>query len=444
MNITVEQLEPCRKLVRVEIPAADVDAAFGSATASIVKEVKLPGFRPGKAPREMVVRQYAKAIADEAKRKLVSEAYGKALKEKDLKPIMEPEVEVAQFGKGQDLLFSAKIELGPEFEMPEYAGLPARKETRSVTEEDVTKAISVLRENRADYSDVDRAAGEGDIVVVNYTGTSEGKPLTEFAPTARGLTKQENFWVIIRPGSFIPGFSEQLLGSKAGDRKTVEVDFPADFVSQPLAGRHGTYEVEVIGVKDRILPDDAKLAELYEAESFEKLVEGVRKDLEKELERKADRSIRSQLVAALAAKAQFDLPPTVVQSHTREIIQEIVLENQQRGISKEQIDEKKQEIFKFADANARERVKLSYLLGRVADKEGIKVTNQELSSRVVAMAMEREEEPEQLAKELKESGQLGRVYEQILFAKAVDVLQAKAAVEEVPAGTLGPEAASEE
>lgn len=443
MNITVEQLEPCRKLVRVEIPAAKVDEAFGSATTAIAREAKLPGFRPGKAPTAMVVKQYAKAIAEEAKRGLISEAYGKALKENNLKPILDPELEVAQFGRGQDLLFSAKVELAPEFELPEYAGLPARKEARTVTDEDVAKAVAVLRENRADYADVERPAAEGDIVVVNYTATSEGKPLTEFAPTARGLTQQKDFWVIIRPGSFIPGFSEQLVGLSKGDRKQVEVDFPADFVSKPLAGRHGTYEVEVVGVKDRVLPDDEKLAKAYEAESFEKLLEGVRKDLEEELRRKTDRSIRSQLVAALAGRVQFELPPTVVQSHTREIIQEIVLENQQRGIGKEQIDEKKQEIFRFADTNARERVKLSYLLGRIAEKEGIKVTNQELSSRVIAMAAEREMNPEQLAKELKESGQLGRVYEQILFAKAVDKLHEKAAIEEVPVGTLAPEGPGE-
>src|SRR6185295_1976425 len=140
-------------------------------------------------------------------------------------------------------------------------------------------------------------AQTGDVVVVNYTATTDGKPLTELAPTAKGLTEQKNFWVEMKADSFIPGFTEQLQGTKAGDKRTITVDFPADFVAKELSGKKGVYETEVVEVKERTLPAmDDELAKSFEAESLEKLKEGVRRDLENELKYKLQRDTRAQIV----------------------------------------------------------------------------------------------------------------------------------------------------
>jgi trigger factor len=178
------------------------------------KEASLPGFRPGKAPIPMVVKKYDAEIKDEVKRKLIGDSYRDALKEKNIDVLGYPDIEEIQFGRGQALQFAATIETPPEFQLPEYKGLPIKREAKEVTDADVVKALDMLREQRADFKKVERPLATGDIAVVNYTGTSEGQPLTEIAPTAKGLTAQQGFWVEMKNDSFIPGFSEQLQGRK--------------------------------------------------------------------------------------------------------------------------------------------------------------------------------------------------------------------------------------
>src|SRR5207302_5901013 len=144
-----------------------------------------------------------------------------------------------------------------------------------VTEEDMGRALDALRAQQTTFKAADRPVQIGDIVVVNYSGTSDGKPITEIAPTAKGLTEQKNFWIDVPSNSFIPGFADQLIGAKAGDKRTVNVDFPADFVTPQLAGKKGSYEVEVVEVKEKVLPvlDDV-FAKSYGAENLDKLREG--------------------------------------------------------------------------------------------------------------------------------------------------------------------------
>jgi len=294
------------------------------------------------------------------------------------------------------------------------------------------RALTVLRDRMATYNDVDRAAQNGDIVVVNYTGTSEDKPLTDFAPTARGLTQQQNFWMEIKPGHFIPGFTEQLVGAKKGEKRTVNVDFPADFVAQQLSGKKGTYEVEIVQVKEKVLPEVTDdFAKQWGAENAEKLREGVRKDLEAQLEENTRKSIRAQVVEGLSRKVQVDLPETLVQGETRNTIYDIVAENQQRGITKEAMDEKKDQIFQYASNSAKERLKVAFLLGRVAEKENIKVEQEEIAGRVLQIAQERQIKPEKLVKDLQKSNGFPQIHEQILMSKVVDFLEKNAAIEEV-------------
>ena len=132
--------------------------------------------------------------------------------------VVNPDIEEIQFGRGQALQFAATIETEPEFELPEYKGLAVKRESAVVTEDDVARALKVLQDQRAEYKDVDRAVQSDDFVVISYTGTCEGKPIAEIAPTARGLSEQKNFWVHVQPGQFIPGFTEQLVGTKAGQQ----------------------------------------------------------------------------------------------------------------------------------------------------------------------------------------------------------------------------------
>lgn len=436
VNVTVETLAPCKKLLRVEVDVQTVDAAFENTTKEFQRFAQLPGFRPGKAPRDLVLKSYAGRIEEEVKKKLIPDSYRKALEQEKLKPVVYPDIEEIQFGKGQSLQFAATIETEPEFELPDYKGLEIKREKAVVTDADLERAISTLRDQRATYTDVEREVKTGDYVVVNYTGTSEGKPLTDIAPTAKGLTKQENFWMNIAKDQFIPGFTEQLVGAKKGDTVKVTVDFPADFVSQPLAGKKGDYEVTINQVKEKGLPEvNEEFAKSWGAEDLDKLKEGVKNDLQNELNKKQSESLSRQVLQALFAKVSYELPETVVNSETRNLIYNVVNENQRRGVDRDTIETHKDQIFASANTTAKERVKAMFLFHRIAEKEGIKVEQQEVAQQVMAMAEQYQMKPEKLVKELEKNNGFQEIHERILSAKVMDFLQLNAKIEEVAAAS---------
>ncbi len=432
MNITVETLAPCKKLVRVELDAKLVDETFATITKNFQKSAALPGFRPGKAPLPMVVKKYDAEIKDEAKRQLIGDSYRKALDEKKINAIGYPDIEEIQFERGQSLLFAATVETAPEFELPEYKGLPVKRDNRVVVDVDVDRALELLARQQVKFETVAREVRDGDVAVVNYTGTVEGKPITDLAPTAKGLTEQKNFWVDVIPDSFIPGFALQLKDAKAGDKRTVNVEFPADFVTKELATLKGVYEVEVVEVKEKILPaiDDA-FAKSYGAEDLAKLREGVRRDLESELKASQEKSIRNQLLGGLLGKVTFDLPEAVVAQETRNVVYNIVQENSKRGVARELIEQQKDQIYSAAASSAKDRVKLSFLVQRIAAKEGIQVSQDEVIHRVQALATAYQIPVEKFIKDLQKRNGVNEIYEQIAHEKVVRLLEQNAQFEEV-------------
>jgi trigger factor len=436
VNVSVENLAPCKKLVRVEVESQKVDETFESITKDFQRQAAFPGFRPGKAPRDMVLRKYEKDIEDEVKKKLISDSYRKAIEEQNFDVLGYPDIEEIQFGRGQTLQFAATIETAPEFELPEYKNLPVKKEIRSVTEEDIERALVGLREQQASFNTVQRPAQTGDVVVVNYTGTVDGKPITELAPVAKGLSEKQNFWIEMQSQSFIPGFADQLQGANAGDKRTVNVEFPQDFVTPELAGKKGVYAVEVVEVKEKALPAvDETFAKALGAEGVDKLREGVRRDLENELSFSQTRNMRGQVIRGLLERVNFELPETAVVQETKNVVYDIVRENQKRGISRESIEQQKEQIYSAATHGAKERVKISFLLGKIAEKEKITASQEELSQRVLQLAQMYQIPPDKLVKDLQKRNGLAQVYDDLVKEKVVDFLQQNAKIEEVPAAT---------
>ena len=434
MNITVENLAPCTKLLRVEVDAKAVDEVFDAITKDFQKQAALPGFRPGKAPREMVLKKFEPDIKTEVKRKLIGESYRQALDEKKISVIGAPDIEEIQFGRGQALQFAATIETAPEFQLPEYKGLPAKREVKSVTAADVDRAVEMLAKQHTKFETVARELRPGDVAVVNYTGTCDDKPISDTAPTAKGLTEQKNFWVDAAPEAFLPGFADQLMGAKAGDRRTVNVDFPADFATKPLAGKKGVYAVEIVEVKEKVLPvmDDA-FAKKYDAENLAKLREGVQRDLENELKYSQGRAVRGQIIHALLAATNFDLPETAVAHETRNVVYDIVRENTQRGIARDLIEKQKDQIYSSAAQSAKERVKLSFLIQRIAEREAIQVSQDEVLKRVQSLAMAYQIPLEKFLKDLQKRNGVAELYDQIAHEKVLAFLEQNAKIEEVPA-----------
>ena len=432
MEVTITDLSPCKKQLRIEIDAETVNAKFDAVAKDFRRHAHLPGFRPGKAPLANVMRSYGDKIGEEAKRTLMSDSYAKALKENELRPVIMPEVEELQFGHGKPFQYLATLEVTPAFEMPEYIGIEVEKERHSVNDADIAKALDTLREQRVSYADMDRPAVEDDFIVVNFTGTIDDKPITDLIKVARGLTEQKNFWLHKTQNPLIPGTVEALIGSSKGDKKTVTVTIPDDFVYEEIVGKEAKYEIEVVQVKEKSLPElDDKFAKGFGAESMDKLREGVESDLKNELEYSKKKSIRNQCVDKLLGAVNCDLPETIVNEATRAAVHNIVQQNHQRGVGKEIIEENKDKIYANAKTDAEVRVKANYILSKIAEKEGIKVTDQELSRQVAAMAAQQKVKPQKLAQQLKDNGTIYQVQEEIMNAKVIDLLEEKAKVTEI-------------
>jgi trigger factor len=432
VEVTITDLSPCKKQLRIEIDAETVNAKFDAVAKDFRRHANLPGFRPGKAPLANVMRSYGDKIGEEAKRTLMSDSYSKALKENDLRPVIMPEVEELQFGHGKPFQYLATLEVTPAFELPEYNGIEVEKERRTVSDADVAKALDTLREQRVSYADVDRPAGEDDFIVVNFTGTIDDKPITDLVKVARGLTEQKNFWLHTKQNPLIPGIVEALIGSGKDDKKTVTVTIPDDFIYEELIGKEAKYEIEIVQVKEKFLPElDDAFAKGFGAESMDKLREGVENDLKNELEYSLKKSIRNQCVDKLLSAVNCDLPETIVNEATRAAVHNIVQQNHQRGVGKDIIEENKDRIYANAKADAEVRVRANYILSRIAEKEGIKVTDQELSRQIAAIAAQQKVKPQKLAQQLKDNGTLYQVQEEIMNGKVIDLLEEKAKVTEI-------------
>lgn len=433
VNVSLENVGPCKKLIRIEVPVDRVKTEYDRLTRETQRQARIPGFRPGKAPLPLVLKSLSQHIESELKRTLVQKCYREAVEQHQLRPITSADIEDQPWSPGQPLCFTATVEIEPEFELPDYKLLPVRRDSRVVSTEDVHRAVAMFRDQKSQFIDVARPIQNGDFVVVNYTGTCEGKPITELAPTAQGLTEQKNFWLQVDPEGFIPGFTPQLVGASAGEKRPVTVTFPADFVTRELAGKPGLFDVEIVQVKEKQLPplDDA-LAKSLGAENLDRLQEVVKANLEVELKGKQQRLVRDQLVARLLSRVNIELPESLVDHETRNAVYDIVRANQERGVTKESIDERKEEIYSVANNNARERVKAMIILGRVAAKEGITTTKEEVLERVARLAAAYQVKPDKFLRQLHERGALGQVQRQIIEAKVLDALELYAQVEDAP------------
>ncbi len=433
VNATVDDLGGCKRLVRIEVPVGIVDGILEETTAQFAKFAQLPGFRPGKAPKHMVVKSFANRIEEEAKKKLLEESFRTATEQIKLRIIVTLNVEEQSFGRGMPFNYTVTCEIAPEFTVPEYKALAVRREIAVASDADVERAVNILREQHVKYNDVSRPAQDGDVVVINYKATVDGKPLTDVAPTARGLSEKTGFWVAVAKDSFIPGFTEPLVGASAGDKRTIPITFPADFVSNELSNRSAVYDVEVTGVKEKILPVvDEAFAKGFGAESVEELMAGIRRDLQNELDSRQRTSVRDQLLKSLLGAVEFNLPESLVTSETRNVVYGIVNQNQQRGVASELIEQKKDEIFSSASASAKDRVKAGFILNRIADLEKIKVDQREVTQRIIAIAQQRNEPPEKVAKQLKEQNAIQDIAHDILTSKVLDYIELNAKVDEVP------------
>jgi trigger factor len=431
MNITVEDVAPCKKRLKIEVPANRVQQAYDRVTDDFQKEARIPGFRPGHAPRTVVLKKYRKDIASETQRTLVPEAYQEAISEKKLRVVSPPAIEDLKYQPGLSLSFSTLVELAPEFRLPNYKGLVLKKQETEVTDEDVDKMLKNLADQRAKFEDApERPLAMDDFAVISYTGTLNGQPLIELISEAKNLASNPQFWLWMRPEAFLPKFAEQLVGLNKGEKRTVQVEFPADFAQAAVAGKTAQYEVELKEIKIKNAPEiDEAFAQDLAKLSLADLKSRIRENLVQDKQTQAGRASRNEAVQKLISAVEFDLPASTVDEETHAAVYDIVAENQARGVPANILEEKKDEIFTNAARSARDMVKFRFIAAQIAENEKIEVTNDQVGQHLAYVAQRENITLEKMAERVRKNNAFGAIRNTILNQLVLDFLLKEAKFE---------------
>ena len=435
MQVQVESLPNCVAALHVELPPERVDKERESILRDFQGAARLPGYRPGKAPRGIVEARYKKEINEELQRKLVGTATREAIAEKKLRVLQVSDVEQVHLGQDRSLSFTAKVITAPDFELPAYQGLTVRVPSPEITDENVDAALESLRQRLADFSDItDRGLAMDDFCVLDFAGRVDGQPVSEAVPSApKELAGKEGFWIKLGPETLLPGFSDKLVGATAGETRDFTLDVPEDFPLEDLKGKKIDYTVKVRELKKQELPalDDEFAGKVVPGKTLAELRDMARAQLTTERTTQIEELKRQQILAQLNGGTTFELPADFVRGETRRIMGDIVKQNQERGVSDEEIRENEPTIVENAGAAARDRLKGAFILTRIAEKEGIKVTREEMEARLQAMAARYGMTREKLVKSLQEREAFGQIEEELLLGKTLAFLSQNATVETV-------------
>ncbi|MDO8540998.1 MAG: trigger factor [Opitutaceae bacterium] len=436
MNVQLNNVSATRKNLVVTLDPTEVDAEHQAVVGEIAKYAQLPGFRPGKAPVNMVAKRYGKEISDEFKQKVVAKAYRAALEKEKLDVLNIVNVQEGKIEKGTPAEVTITLDVRPDFTVPEYVGLRTEIAPTDPTDAEVESVIQGLRTERADFKPADRPAQKGDYVKLSYEGTIDGKPIADLAPDKQLYGKVPQTWEEVEgmQEGVIPGLGKQLAGLKTGEKKDITITFPADFAAVPaLAGKTATYAVEVQEIRERVLPAlDAEFFKSQQVEDLAGLQAQVRNNLKMQKEYQNRTAQRRQVTEQLAAKVDFPVPDSLVEAETQGVLRNFIEENMRRGVPAEQFEKDKKELFDGARKAAVNRVKLQLVLAKIAEQEKISVTDEDINNYLYREAMRSGQKPDKLAKTLgSDRDRLRSVQQSIIFDKAVDFLVSKANVSTV-------------
>jgi trigger factor len=436
MKIEVENQPPGMATLRIELPSEDVRKEWDAIASNYSRYARIPGYRAGKAPRQVIEKKFRKEIQDELTKALVSKSYHEAIAEKQLRVVSLTDVGDVEFGEDRSMRFRATVVTAPEFELPDYKNVPVQLPGTAVSEAEVEAAIDRLRDQAADFVDVkDRELAMGDFAVLDFMGAIDGVPISEIVPEAsKNLHGGKKFWLHLAPANFLPKFCEQIVGMKPGDTRSVQVEFPADFPVTELAGKKADYAVTLSEIKEKVLPavDDAFAAKIMPEKTLAELRHAIEHNLEHEKEHEIERAKEQQIVKFLHERISFDLPPPLLKNETRRALNELVHRNRERGVPDELLKGKEKELIEGAGSLAAHRLKTNFILHRIAEAERLEVTREEIDERIRAQAMHYNVSVEKIRKEFEENDRMNGLAEEILLGKTLDFLKANVSVETTP------------
>ena len=377
MSVQVENLEKNMAKLTIEVSADDLEKALQAAYLKEKNKISVPGFRKGKVPRAMIEKMYGPEIFyDDAANRLIPDAYAEAADESKLEIASQPKIDVVQLEKGKPFIFTAEVAVKPEVTLGEYKGLEVEKTDTAVTDEEVDAQVEKERDSNARNITVeDRPVQKGDQTIIDFEGFVDG--------VAFEGGKGEDYPLTIGSDAFIPGFEDQLIGAEKGAEVEVKVQFPAEYHAEDLAGKPAVFKVTVKEIKAKELPalDDDFAQDVSEFNTLEEYKADVRKKLEEKKEAAAKEAKEEAAIAKAVENAQMDIPEAMIDTQTRQMMDEFASRLQQQGLALQQyyqftgMDNDK--LAEQMKPNALKRIQTRLVLEAVVKAEDIKATEEE-------------------------------------------------------------------
>ncbi len=434
MKFETKESSPCVMALSVKAEADETKAPYQKVLNVFMREASIPGFRKGKVPLNIIKQKFQQEIAHECQQACFSEFYPKALKESGLDAVNLQNVTDVLFTPETGFSCTALVEVKPTFDLPKYKKLAIKAGDATVTDEQVTERLESFRKAFAKFEDAKEgdAVAEGDFVQFDYAGALDDKaktPLAEVAPDQKAVCGATGFWTQLEEGRFLPEILDALKGMKAGETKDdVKVKFPKDNAPEALKGKKCVYTITVKGFRRRTLPDDATFAADAKAESLDALRAQIREQMEKDAAAAELENRKGQAIELLLKKADFAVPPSLVQRQIQSYLQDLAQRAQYSGMSADYIEQNRDKILADAEANAVRQVRLSYILLGIAKAENIEATDADVNAGLEKMAAgsNGKTTAADLLKQLQEHDQVDLYKEQLRAEKAIDLILSEA------------------
>ncbi|HGS9245979.1 TPA: trigger factor [Clostridioides difficile] len=407
--------------LKITVDNNKFEAAVNKVYNKSRNKYNIPGFRKGKAPRIVIETQYGKGIFyNDAIEILFPEVYPEAIKELDIDPIDNPDLDIEEISKDNGLVMVLNVEVKPEFELGNYKGIEIAKVENTVSDENVDAKLQEMVEKNARLVSVeDKALEDGDTAIIDFEGFENG--------VAFDGGKGENYNLVIGSNTFIPGFEEQLVGKKAGEEVEVNVTFPEEYHSQDLAGKPVVFNVKINDVKVKELSalDDEFAKDTSEFDSLDELKADVRAKLEEEAKNRADAETRNSVVEKVAENTEIEIPEVMIQHQIDNMLNELNYQLQYQGFGLQQLLEMTgrtmEELREERKEDAKKLVKSSLVLEAITKAEGIEATEEEFKVELEKMASAYNMEVEKIEASLRDADKED-IKGQIKIRKTIDLL----------------------
>jgi len=421
MNVKVQNIEKNVVQLEIEIDAGKFNEGMEKSYRKNMKKFNIPGFRKGKAPRKVVERYYGENVLyDDAVNFIFPEAYDQAIKENNIHPVSQPEIDIVQIGNGGSFIFTAKIMVKPQVELGEYLGIEIEKQEADVTDEDVEKELNMIAERNSRLINVeDREIQDDDTAVIDFEGFIDDEPFEG--------GKASDYYLNIGSGQFIPGFEEQLKGAKINEELDVNVTFPEEYKESELAGKPALFKVKIKGIKKKELPvmDDEFAKDVSEFDTFDEYKTDLKNKIIEREENRIKHEIREKVIKKVVDNAEVDIPQVMIDKRIDNILQDFDLRLRYQGTDLETyLKTTNNDISEFRgiyQAMACNDVKTQLVVEKVSEMESIDITEDELDEEIKKYADNSKKSYEEV-KELLTEDNIEYIKSNLIVSKTIDFL----------------------